>query len=104
MGEGVGRHRWSSLSAEPTASEARSHEFPTGPWWMMFSAALQIALTCDRSLYDCWYVALAIQSNTEGITADLRLPNALAARSPVKWLGAIGSLGLRCPGWLAQDG
>ena len=71
---------------------------------MMFSEALPIGLTCDRSLYDCWYVASAIQSNPEGITADERLPNALAARTAAKWRGAIGSLGLRCPGLLAQDG
>jgi len=56
---------------------------------MLFSEALQIALTHDRSVYDCLYVALAVQSKTEWITADERLANALAARLPVKWLGAI---------------
>ena len=35
------------------------------------------------------YVALAIQSKSEMITADERLANALAARFPVKWLGAF---------------
>ena len=40
-------------------------------------------------MYDCLYVALAVQSKTEWITADERLANALAARLPVKWLGAI---------------
>jgi hypothetical protein len=32
---------------------------------------------------------LAVQSKTAGITADERLANALAARLPAQWLGAI---------------
>ena len=40
-----------------------------------------------RSVYDCLYVALAVQSKAEWITVDERLANALAARLPVKWLG-----------------
>jgi predicted nucleic acid-binding protein len=34
-------------------------------------------------------VALAVQFNVEMVTADERLANALAARLPVKWLGAF---------------
>jgi predicted nucleic acid-binding protein len=56
---------------------------------MLFSEAPQIALTHDRSAYDCLQVALAARSKTEWITADERLANALAARLPVQWLGAI---------------
>jgi predicted nucleic acid-binding protein len=51
--------------------------------------ALKIALVHDRSVYDCLYVALAIQFKVQMITADERLANALAARFPVKWLGAF---------------
>jgi len=87
--KGVRRRRWSSLIAEQTASAIRSRDFPTVPSLMLFSEALQIALTYDRSVYDCLYVALAVQSKTELITADERLANALAARLPVKWLGAF---------------
>ena len=86
---GVCRHRWSWLIAEQIASDIRRRDFPTVPSLMLFSEALQIALTYDRSVYDCLYVALAVQSKTEWITADERLANALAARLPVKWLGAI---------------
>jgi len=50
--------------------------------------ALTIAFSFDRSLYDCLYVALAVESRTDLITADERLANALAAQFPVKWLGA----------------
>jgi predicted nucleic acid-binding protein len=56
---------------------------------MLFSEALEIALTYDRNVYDCLYVALAVQSKAELVTADERLANALAAHLPVKWLGAM---------------
>jgi predicted nucleic acid-binding protein len=35
------------------------------------------------------YIALAVQSGTDLVTADERLANAVAARLPVKWLGGI---------------
>ena len=51
--------------------------------------ALQIALLCNRTVYDSLYVALAQESASELVTADERLANSLAARFPVKWLGAM---------------
>ena len=48
-----------------------------------------IAITFDRTVYDSLYVALAISHNTSLVTADERLANAVAARLPVKWLGAF---------------
>jgi predicted nucleic acid-binding protein len=53
----------------------------------LLSEALPIAFNFERSVYECLYVALAVQSETHLITADERLANALAARFPVKWLG-----------------
>jgi predicted nucleic acid-binding protein len=50
---------------------------------------LRIAFAYDLSVYDSLYVALAVQAKTEFVTADERLADALAARLPVKWLGAI---------------
>jgi predicted nucleic acid-binding protein len=50
---------------------------------------LQLAVTSRRTVYDSLYVALAMQSQSVLITADERLANALAARFPVKWLGAF---------------
>jgi len=51
--------------------------------------ALELALSHGRTVYDSLYVALAMESRSELITADERLANALAARLPVKWLGAL---------------
>ena len=56
---------------------------------MLLPEALKIALVYDRSVYDGLYAALAVQSKTDVITADERLADALAARLPVKWLGAF---------------
>ena len=50
--------------------------------------AISIAAAFDRTVYDSLYVAVAILSKCEFITADEKLVNALAARLPVKWLGA----------------
>jgi predicted nucleic acid-binding protein len=55
----------------------------------LMSEALQIALACDRSFYDSLYVALAVATKTEFITADERLVNALGSRFPVRWLGVF---------------
>ena len=55
----------------------------------LMGQALQIALACDRSFYDSLYVALAVATKTEFITADERLVNALGSRFPVRWLGAF---------------
>jgi predicted nucleic acid-binding protein len=51
--------------------------------------ALRIALAHQRTVYDSQYVALAVQSAVQLITADDRLANALAAHLPVKWLGSL---------------
>jgi predicted nucleic acid-binding protein len=55
----------------------------------LLGQALQIAVACDRSFYDSLYVALAVSTKTELITADERLVNALGSRFPVRWLGAF---------------
>ena len=64
-------------------------EFPTVPSLKLLDHAFQIATDHGRSVYDSLYVALAVQTNSQLITADERLANSLAARFPVKWLGAI---------------
>jgi predicted nucleic acid-binding protein len=63
-------------------------KFPTVPSLKLLDKAFQIATAHDRTVYDCLYVALAVQADAQLITADERLANSLAARFPVKWLGA----------------
>ena len=87
--KGSRQRRWSHETAERIASEMKSQDFPTVPSIALMTEALKIAFTYDRSVYDCLYVALAIQFKSELITADERLANALAAYLPVKWLGVL---------------
>ena len=51
--------------------------------------AMDLALSYDRTVYDSLYVILAVHRGVDLVTADERLANALAARFPVKWLGAL---------------
>jgi predicted nucleic acid-binding protein len=62
----------------------------TVPSFDLLPQALLLAMSHDRTVYESLYVALAVQSKSEMITADERLANALAAKFPVKWLGALG--------------
>lgn len=64
-------------------------EFPTVPSLKLVDRAFQIATDYRRTVYDSLYVALAVQAETQLITADEGLANALAAHFPVKWLGAV---------------
>jgi len=85
---GTRQQRWRRDQAEAFLVDMRAREFETVPSLILLPEALTIAFKCDRSVYDCLYVALAVESKTELITADERLANALAAHLPVKWLGA----------------
>ena len=51
--------------------------------------AVALARTFDRPVCDCVYVVLAVSSGAPLVTADERLANALAARFPIRWLGAF---------------
>jgi predicted nucleic acid-binding protein len=64
-------------------------EFTTIPSLKLLDGAFQIAAEYGRTVYDSLYVALAVQTKSQLITADERLANSLAAHFPVKWLGAI---------------
>jgi predicted nucleic acid-binding protein len=43
----------------------------------------------DRTVYDSLYIAAALATSSELVTADEHLANAVAATLPVKWLGSI---------------
>jgi predicted nucleic acid-binding protein len=84
--------RRTEISADDAMSAlslVRDLEIATVPSFDLFPQALQLALSHGRTVYDSLYVALAVQSKSELITADERLANSLPARLPVKWLGAF---------------
>ena len=87
--KGARRGRWSRNDAEVTAADFRTRDFVTISSLVLLPEALRIAFAYDRAVYDCLYVALAVQARTDLITADERLANALAAYLPVKWLGSF---------------
>ncbi len=84
----VRRGRCTQESAEAALEAIRERSLPTTSSVQLVESALAIACTFDRSVYDCLYVALAVQTKGQFITADQRLANGLAAHLPVKWLGA----------------
>ena len=85
----VRQQRFSRANAESAISLMLSREIPTRPSAKLLDEALAIAFDNDQTVYDSLYVALALESKSLLITADERLANALAARYPVKWLGAL---------------
>ena len=56
---------------------------------VLLGLAFRIAIAFDRTVYDSLYIALAVHSKSQLVTADERLANAVAAELPVKWLGAL---------------
>lgn len=87
--KGVRQRRWSRADAEDGVAALIAYDFDTVPCLLLMNEAVPIALNFGITLYDCLYVALALQAKADLITADERLANALAARFPVKWLGAF---------------
>jgi len=87
--KGTRQRRWRQHEAEAVVADMKARDFATVSSGVLLPEALRIAFAYDRSVYDCLYVALAVQSKTDLITADERLANAVAAHLPVKWLGAL---------------
>jgi predicted nucleic acid-binding protein len=80
--------RCTTKSAETGLKSLRQLNLPTASSAELVEPALALAVAFDRTVYECLYVALAVQSRGQFLTADERLANALAGRLPVKWLGA----------------
>ena len=66
-----------------------NRDFPTLPSRAVLPDALMIAVDYGRTVYDSTYVALAVATGSQLLTADERLVNALGSRFPVRWLGAL---------------
>ena len=87
--EAVRRNRISQAEAENSLRQFTALSIQVVPTSDLLIQALRIAVTFERSFYDSLYVALAMSTKTELITADERLVNALGSRFPVRWLGAF---------------
>ncbi|HWZ82567.1 MAG TPA: type II toxin-antitoxin system VapC family toxin [Terriglobales bacterium] len=85
----VQRKRISPASAEKSLRRFADLSVPVVPCAELQFQALEVSLTGDRSFYDCLYIALALATHTQMITADERLVNAIGSRFPVRWLGAL---------------
>jgi predicted nucleic acid-binding protein len=78
-----------SALARRTLEAILNRDFPTLPSRAFLPEAFKIAADFDRTIYDSTYVAMAVATGTELVTADERLVNALGSRFPVRWLGAF---------------
>jgi predicted nucleic acid-binding protein len=76
-------------SCQPALDKLSRLELTTIPSAPLLKRAMDIAIAHNHSFYDCEYVALAVESDVPLLTADERLANALAARFPIRWLGAL---------------
>lgn len=81
--------RWTRSGAEVALSAMKARKLLTAPSLPLLEEACAIALTFDRTVYDSVYVALALRSKAQLVTADERMALALAAYLPVKWLGSL---------------
>lgn len=85
----VRQNRIKAVSAESALHAMHERNFPTVSSHALLVEAFAIATAFDRAVFDALYVALAINSKSQLVTADERLANALAAHLPVKWLGSL---------------
>ena len=81
--------RWSEKSAVEALDATQTQKITTVPTRDVVEDALKIAIASGRTIYDCLYVAVAVRSKAQLVTADERLANALAARFPIRWLGLL---------------
>jgi predicted nucleic acid-binding protein len=88
MWKAVRRQRVSRQTAERAVASIQTSGIRTLASQPLLGDAFHIAATYDRTVYDATYVALAHLSGAPLLTADERLANALAARFPIRWLGA----------------
>lgn len=85
----VRQERWRRPSAEAALTALQERKLPTVSSAVLLGLAFRIAIAFDRTVYDSLYIALAVHSKSQLVTADERLANAVAAELPVKWLGAL---------------
>jgi predicted nucleic acid-binding protein len=82
------RGRCDATLADSAIREVIGIGFPAFSAFSLIEAAIQIARAYQRTVYDCIYVALAVETRSEMVTADERLANSLPGL-PVVWLGLL---------------
>ncbi|HXZ20424.1 MAG TPA: type II toxin-antitoxin system VapC family toxin [Candidatus Acidoferrales bacterium] len=85
----VRRGRITRGVGERAVEQLLRYDFTTVGSLSLLEPAFAMATRFGRTVYDCVYVILAVETGAEFITADERLANSLAAYLPVKWLGAL---------------
>ena len=85
----VRQGRWTRDAADTAIAIMKDRNLPTVPSSALLEEAFAIANAFQRTFYDSLYVALAVSSKAQLLTADERLARALAATLPVKWLGSL---------------
>jgi predicted nucleic acid-binding protein len=85
----VRQGRCTKTTANAAVAAMRDRNLPTASSRTLLAQALNLATAFDRTVYDCLYVAVAIDSKAEFVTADERLAHALALHLPVRWLGSM---------------
>jgi predicted nucleic acid-binding protein len=81
--------RWTQEAAVTATGAILERRFPTAADSDVVDDAMSVALAANQTVYDSLYITVALRYGAEMITADERLANAVAARLPVKWLGAM---------------
>jgi len=85
----IRRGRSTRSAAEAGLNSLRQRKIPAFRSIRLLDSAFEKAVTYDRTVYDCLYIALAVESKGVLVTADEKLVHSLSADFPVRWLGAI---------------
>jgi len=81
--------RWTKDAADAASAVMKDRNLPTISSLELLEAPFGIAHSFQRTVYDSLYVALAVSSKAQWLTADELSAKALAATLPVKWLGSL---------------
>lgn len=81
--------RCSAFVAATAMKSMCDRDFTIIPSFELIEQALDIAITFEQTVYDALYVALAVVSKTDLVTADDKLVRALAPHFPVKTIATF---------------